>query len=214
MPEPILCKICGRRRPKRACPAVYGDICALCCGNERENTLTCPLECAYLQEAHRHEKPLDIPERDLANTDIPVSESFVTEHEELVLFCVYALLQAALRTAGAVDTDLLAALEALVKTHRTLESGLMYETISENAIAAAIQRSFSASLDDYQKLREEREALSPVRNSDVLKTLAFLHRVGQQNQNGRPRGRLFIDLLHHMTPDKPVDERAPSIILT
>jgi hypothetical protein len=43
--------------------------------------------------------------------------------------------------------------------------------------------------------------------------LVFLHRIGQQNLNGRPKGRMFIDMLHGMTPDIGVDEQVPSIIL-
>lgn len=213
MPEPVLCKICGKRKAKRGCPAVGGDICTICCGTEREVTLSCPLECEYLREGHRREKAIEIPEGEIANRDITVTEEFIAAHEELVLFCVYSLLQATLRTAGAVDTDVLEALNGLVRTQRTLESGLFYESVSPNVIAAAIQRGFMASLDDYQKLREERESLSPVRTSEVIQTLVFLQRVGQQNQNGRPRGRMFIDLLRHMTPDTPVDERAPSLII-
>jgi hypothetical protein len=213
MIEAILCKICGKRRAKRACPAVHGDICSICCGTEREVTLLCPLECEYLEDAHHREQPLAIDEQDSSNRDVEVSEDFVGEHEELLLFCIYSLLQAGLRTNGAVDTDVLAALDALIKTHKTMDSGLVYETFSANTIAAAIQRSFSTSLAEYQKLRQEREALSPVRNSEILKTLVFLHRVGQQNQNGRPRGRMYLDLLRHMTPDSGVEERSPSIIL-
>lgn len=213
MPEPVLCKICGKRRAKRACPAVGADICTICCGTEREVTLSCPLECEYLREGHRREKALEIPERDLSNRDIAISEEFVASHEELVLFCVYSLVQATLRTPGAVDSDVLEALDGLIRTHRTLDSGLVYETVSPNIIAANIQRGFLASLADYQKVRAEREALSPVRNSEVIQALVFLHRVGQQNQNGRPKGRMFIDLLRHMTPETPVDERAPSLIL-
>lgn len=213
MAEPVLCKICGKRRAKRACPAVAGDICPICCGEQREVSLSCPLDCEYLQEAHEHEKPLPVAEEQISNPDIRVDESFVAEHEELLLFCIYSLLQAALRTPGAVDTDVLAALEALIQTQRTLQSGLVYETRSENAVAAAVQRSFSASLVDYEKLRAERERMPALRSADILKTLVFLHRVGQQNQNGRPKGRLFVGLLRQMTPDTPVDERAPSIII-
>jgi hypothetical protein len=216
MPEPVLCKICGKRRAKRACPAVHGDICTLCCGTEREVSLSCPLECEYLQEAHRHEKPLVVPENQISNGDVAVTEEFIRDHEELLLFSIYSLVEAALRTAGAVDADVMAALEALIQTHRTLESGLVYETRSENAIAAAVQRLFAASLADYQKVREEREALASVRNTEILAILVFLHRVGQQNQNGRPRGRMYLDLLRHMVPpdSRPrVEEHAPSIIL-
>jgi hypothetical protein len=213
MAESVLCKICSTRRAKRACPAVGGDICTICCGTEREVSLSCPLDCEYLQAAHRREKAISVSEGDLIAQDVKVTEAFIAEHEELVLFCVYSLLQAALRSGGAVDTDVLEALRALIESHRTLESGLVYDALSSNYVAAAIQRGFAASLADYQKLRQEREALSLVRNSEILATLVFLHRVGQQNQNGRPKGRMFIDLLRHMTPDKPVESPASSLII-
>jgi hypothetical protein len=192
---------------------VGGDICALCCGTEREVTLTCPLECEYLREAHRREKPVPVSNGQLANPDIDVSEEFIRSHEEFLLFCIYSLVQAGLRTPGAVDSDVIDALEALIQTHRTLESGLYYETRAENRIAAAIQRSFEASLADYQKLRAEREHLAPVRNAEILAILVFLHRFGQQNQNGRPRGRMYLDLLRQMTPEQGVETQAPGIIL-
>jgi len=213
MAELILCKICGKRRARRACPAVEGDICTICCGSEREVSLSCPLECEWLQEAHRHEKPIAASDTELGNSDIVVTEEFIRTHEELLLFSIYSLFQAAVRTQGAVDSDVAAALEALIQTHRTLESGLVYESRAENSLAAAVQRSFSASLADYQKVRAERQAFTAYRNAEILAILVFLHRLAQQNQNGRPRGRLYIDLLRRMVPESGVEERAPSIII-
>ena len=209
----VLCAICGKRRARRACPAVHSDICPICCGTEREVTLSCPLECEYLIEAHRREKLVGVPEKQLSNPDIVVSEDFIRSHEELLLFCIYALLQAALRTPGAVDSDVRNALEALIQTHRTMESGLYYETKPENSVAAGVQRTFAASLADYQKTRTQREHMSPVRNAEVLAILVFLHRLAQHNQNGRPRGRMYLDLLRQMTPDAGVEPAPPSIIL-
>ena len=213
MSEPILCKICGKRRAKRACPAVEGDICTICCGTEREVSLSCPFECEWLIEAHRHEKPIPVAENQISDPDITVTEEFLRSHEELLLFSVYSLVEAALRVPGAVDRDAMAALEALIQTRRTLESGLVYETRAENSIAASVQHAFAASLEDYQKIRAEREQLSSYRNAEILAILVFLHRLGQQHQNGRPRGRMYLDLLRQMTPAPRVEERAPSIIL-
>ena len=119
MPETNLCKICGKRRARRHCPAVHGDICAICCGTEREVSLSCPLECEYLQEAHRREKPMPIDEKQLPDPDIPVTEEFLRDHEELLLFCMVSLVEAALRTSSATDADALEALDALIKTYRT-----------------------------------------------------------------------------------------------
>jgi hypothetical protein len=176
-------------------------------------TLACPLECEYLREAHRREKPIPLPAKEIANSDIAVNEEFIRSHEEFLLFCIFSLVEAALRTRGSVDADVIDALEALIQTHRTLESGLYYQTRAQNTIAAGIQRSFEASLADYQKLRTEREHLSPVRNIEILAILVFLHRLAQRNQNGRPRGRMYLDLLRQMTPEPGIEAQAPSIIL-
>lgn len=207
-----MCKICGKRRARRACPAVQGDICSLCCGAEREVSLSCPLDCDWLQEAHRHEKPLQISDERALYPEVTVTEDFLETHEELLLFSIHSLLQAALRTNGAIDVDVIAALQALIQTHRTLESGLVYETRAENSIAAGVQRAFAGSLDEYQKIREQRGA-SRYRNREILAMLVFLLRLALQNQNGRPRGRMYLDLLQHMVPERGVEERAPSIII-
>jgi hypothetical protein len=213
MADPVLCKICGRRRAKRYCPAVSGDICTLCCGIEREVSLACPLECEFLQEAHRHEKPLAIPENEIAYREMRITEEFLASHEELLLFVTYSLVDAATRTSGAVDTDVIAALQAIVHTYKTLDSGLVYETRPDNLVAASIQRSLSASLDDYRREKQEEQPLSPIRNSDVIGVLVFLLRAGQTLQNGRPKGRMFIDWAKGIVPGARVEERTPSIIL-
>jgi hypothetical protein len=143
-----------------------------------------------------------------------LTEEFLQRHKELLLLTAYSLVQAAMRTPGAVDTDALAALDALIKTHRTSESGLIYETRAENSVAAAVQRAFSESLAGFKKMMAERDALAEPRARDVLGILVFLRRFGRRNMNGRPRGRMFIDLLRHMTPEElRIDERAPGIIL-
>jgi hypothetical protein len=212
MLEIILCKLCGKRRARRHCPAVQGDICAICCGTEREVSLSCPLECEYLQEAHRREKPVPVDEEQISDPDVTVSEEFLRDHEELLLYSMVSLVHAALRIDSATDADALEALDALIKTYRTAESGLVYETRPVNTIAASVQRAFSESLADYQKVRAERESLS-FRNAEILGVLVFLRRMGRQNQNGRPRGRMYLDLLKHMTPATPSDERVPGLIV-
>jgi hypothetical protein len=89
----------------------------------------------------------------------------------------------------------------------------VYESVPENSVAAGIQRLFAASLADYEKVQSEQSGSFGLRNSEVLRILVFLHRIGQQSQNGRPRGRMFLDLLRQMVPDTRVPEQAPSIIL-
>ena len=54
------CVICEERKPRRHCPGVRGEICHTCCGQERENTVDCPLDCAYLREARVREKAAEV----------------------------------------------------------------------------------------------------------------------------------------------------------
>jgi hypothetical protein len=209
--ETFICKICNKRRARRYCAAVEGDICSLCCGTHREIAFTCPLECVFLQEAHRHEK-LAPQTADSISADLP-DEAFLNSHEELFLVCLHALVSGALQAPGTIDADILSALEALIRTYRTLQSGLVYETRAENAVAASIQRSFSDLLEEYRKLKTERDPLSAVHDGAVLKILLFLHWLGTQNQNGRPRGRRYLDILRQGIPAGGIEKSASNIIV-
>jgi hypothetical protein len=192
---------------------VQGEICAICCGEQREVTLASPFDCEYLREAHKREKTLEIPVEQISNSDIEVTEDFIRATEELLLFSVFTLVQATLRTPHAVDTDVLDALAALIQTRRTAQSGLLYESRPDNTVALAIQQKFTASLQALENEQKENSDFSTHLERDLFKLLVFLHRIGQQNLNGRPKGRMFIDMLRQMAPDTGVDERAPSIIL-
>jgi hypothetical protein len=155
--------------------------------------ISCPLECEYLQTAHQHEQPVELDHRTLPNKDVTVTEEFLSEVQELVIFCLFTFADAALRTPGAVDADILTALDALIRTYRTAESGLLYETRPDDKIAAAVQDQFTRSLADFQKERSAKEGLPAFRDSEVMRCLVFTQRYVSMQRNGRPRGRSFID---------------------
>ena len=142
----MACAICETRRPRRFCPGVRGDICSLCCGNEREVTVECPLDCEFLQEARKHDKPPVIGE--IPNRDIEVPEKLLRENEHLLSFLSATILRTALETAGVVDYDVRDALESLIRTYRTLNSGVYYESRPANPLAlriyAVVQESYSS----------------------------------------------------------------------
>lgn len=186
----MVCAICGVRRARRYCPGVRGEICTLCCGAEREVTVDCPFECPHLRDARKHDRPSGADPRTFPNQDIKLSEAALRENEELLVFMGRALLNAALETSGAIDYDVREALEALIQTYRTLGRGIIYETRPSNLIAANICRLFQQSLE---KARAERVVRA--RDSDVLTLLVFLQRLELDNNNGRRRGRAFLDFL-------------------
>ena len=191
----VRCKLCETRRPRRFCPGVRGDICTLCCGTHREETVDCPLDCVYLQDARKHERREPADAEQQPNQDIRVSEDFVRERSELFLFTGRTLLQAAFETPGAVDYDIRETLEALIRTYRTLESGLVYETRPSNLVAASIQQRVRQTVDQHRQQLRERLGMETTRDTDVLGILVFFQRLEHAYNNGRKRGRAFLDFL-------------------
>jgi hypothetical protein len=191
----MACKICEVHRPRRACPGVGGEICATCCGTQREETVSCPLDCAYLREARSHEKPIPADPQRMPNRDIEISDSFLHRNEVLLAALVQSLVQAALATEGAVDSDVREALAALARTYRTRESGLYYETRPSNLLAAAIQERVQKNVEDFQRTLREGTGMTTLRDADILGVVAFLGHVEYQINNGRKRGRAFLDFL-------------------
>ena len=189
------CAICQQRKPKRFCPGVNGDICSICCGTEREVTVACPLDCEYLRDARRHEKTVPMDARNIPNQDIRISEQFLEEHEHLLAYMGSNLAAAALETPGASDTDARDALEALVKTYRTLQSGVYYETRPENALARPIFDRVQKAVAEFRAREQERLGMPKTRDGDVLCLMVFLQHLEFDRHNGRHRGRAFIDLL-------------------
>ena len=205
------CAICNTRKPRRFCPGVAGDICSICCGTERENSVNCPLECQYLREARSREKDRDIDPREFPNQDIRVDETFLRNNEPLLLILGGGLAQTALGTTNAIDADVREALESMVRTYLTLQSGLVYEVRPDNPIAARIQSGLQERIREVEQVLKENNAA--LRDSDVLKVLAFLQRLEIQKNNGRRKGRAFIDFLREFFPSEAPGQPESSLIL-
>ena len=206
------CPICDTRKPRRHCPGVNGEICSICCGNEREVSISCPLDCPYLVEARRHEKPDEVNPEEVPNRDVQVTEEFLREHEALLVFLGSRLLEAAFAQAGSLDSDVRDALQSLIRTYRTLQSGLYYETRPANLIAAGIHRRVQEAIEGLRKELAEKNAM-PLRDMDILGTLVFLERVELHENNGRPRGRAFIDYLRTYFPQTEPSPAAASPLI-
>ena len=191
----MTCKICENRRPRRYCPGVGGDICSICCGTEREVTVSCPFDCPHLQDARDHDKLPELGPKQLPNPDVRVTEQFLEDNVFLLTFLGTTLLDAALRTPGAVDSDVREALDSLVRTYRTLQSGLYYETRPTNPLAGNIHQLLQQHLAEFQRQSAERRGVTPFRAAAVLGVLVFLQRLEMGRANGRRRGRAFLDFL-------------------
>lgn len=187
------------RRPRRFCPGVRGDICAICCGTEREVTVDCPLDCEYLVESRRHDRPPEIDPDKFPNKDIRVDDQFLREHERMLLAISQMVAGAALET-GAVDFDIREALGSLIRTYRTLQSGLYYETMPDNPAARGIHQRVQAGVDEFRKQATQQTGMQTIRDAEVLGVLVFLERLELSHNNQRKRGRAFIEFLRGYFP--------------
>jgi hypothetical protein len=201
----VTCAICEKRKEKRFCPAMHGRICPQCCGEQREVTLDCPSDCAYLQQAREHEKPRPMHDLDQAALfpQVEIGEQFLYEHEHLIMGLSYALAKSARADRLINDSDLIAALASMAKKQETLaNSGLHYETpmtsLSQQAVVAEVQKM----LKEYREAEQKHLGYSRLHESDVLRALVFLLRMGYARTSGRPKSRAFVDFVRAQFPEK------------
>jgi len=205
------CVICHVRKPRRYCPGVTGDICTVCCGTERENTVSCPLDCPYLREARAREREPAVDPATFPHQDIKVDEGFLSRNEPLLIFLAAGLGRAALDTPGVIDTDVREALGSLVRTYKTLQSGLVYEMRPDNAMAARVQEQVRDRIREMEEYLHEND--SRLRDSDVLGLLVFLQRLEMQKNNRRLKSRAFIDFLREFFPPEPAKAQQQSSLI-
>jgi len=158
-------------------------------------SLDCPLDCEYLREAHKHEKPQPIDTAALPNRDLMISEEMLRENEEFLTFVAQALGRAALTEPAIVDFDVREALDASIRTHRTLQSGLLYESLPANPLAAGLCRALAEAIEGFRREEAERLGVHKNRDSTVVGLLVFLQHFEISYNNGRRRGRAFLDAL-------------------
>ena len=208
------CPICEKRKAERFCPAKAEKICAVCCGREREVTIDCPSDCTYLISAHRYESehPRDIP-ADTPLLDETIPKDIVHTHQQLMAAMAFSIAKFCAAQPAAVDNDIIAALEALAQTYRTLSSGLIYEKPPQAPLPRELYTAIVAYLDEIKKQQAERGASASFKDTEIFYLLIFLYRMGLLRTNGRSRSRLFIEFLRGQFPDAPELKREESRII-
>ena len=214
------CAICDERKEKRFCPAVHGKICPQCCGAQREVTLDCPSDCPYLLQARQqarehatgrsHDGRTEDREALFAEVEIPeveIAEQFLYEREELILGLSFALAKSARGDRSLVDRDLIAAVSSLAKSYQTLvNSSLIYAPATTNlahqGVVREIAREVETMVREFREEEEKQLGYNRLRDSDVLKALVFLLRMGLAHTSGRPKSRAFVDFLFAQFPEK------------
>jgi hypothetical protein len=210
----LSCAICEVRREKRFCPALHGRICPQCCGEQREVTLDCPSDCPYLlqsrQQSQQQSRRDGNVDRDrlalLAQVEIPeveISEQFLYEREELIIGFSFALAKSARADRALMDRDLIAAVSTLAKSYSTMvSSSIIYEPATTNVAHQAVAREIETMVREFREAEQRHAGKTRLRDSDVLRALVFLLRLGITRTSGRPKSRAFIDFLFAQFPER------------
>jgi hypothetical protein len=210
----LSCPICEKRKAARFCPAKGEKICAVCCGTEREVTIDCPSDCSYLVAAHRYEDehrrslPADAP---LLDEKIP--QDIVYTHQQLMAALAFSIAKFCAVQPAAVDADVLAAIQALAQTYKTLSSGIIYEKPPDAPLPRELYAALITLISEIKKQQAERTSSAGLKDSELFFLLVFLYRMGLLRTNGRPRSRRFIEFLRGQFPQSPELKREESRII-
>ena len=172
--------------------------------------MECPLNCEFLREGRRHEKPAARDATEFPNRDIQVSEKLLQAHEPLLAFLSLTIFQTAMNVPGVVDGDVQEALDGLIRTYRTLASGVYYESRPNNLLAGSIYGAVQDALTEYRSAEQRELGMTKTRDADVLGLLVFLQHLALNCDNGRRRGRSFLDALREFQPAPEPSGSSPS----
>lgn len=148
------------------------------------------------------ERP-DQPDRDAFFPEVEIPEQFLYQREELILGLSFALAKCARADRSLTDRDLIAAVSSLAKSYQTLvNSSLIYEQPSANVAHQTIAREIESMVREFRRAEERHLDHTRLRDSDVLRALVFLLRMGLGRTSGRPKSRAFVDFLFARFPEK------------
>jgi len=216
LPEKAICTICNKRRAERYCPAKGEKICAVDCGTEREVTIDCPSDCAYLLAAHRWEEshPKPLSEREMPFPDVSLPADLIHTRQAALSGLAYTVLIYAADQRSLADTDVFAAAQAMAETYRTLLSGIYYEKPPDGAVAAGLYAALAKFIEDEKKRGTEDRQFPALKDSEIFHLLVFFLRFGRLRSNGRPRTRAFLEFLRAQFPrETGLTKEEPRIIM-
>ena len=192
----MTCTICGKRKAARYCPAKGEKICAICCGTEREVSIDCVPDCSYLLAAHRYEDEHRRPvPADTPLLDVTLPHDIVYTHQQLIGALAFSLARFCAAQPAATDPDVIAALQALAETSKTMLSGIFYEKPPDAPLPRELYGAVMALVGELKKQQAQQSGFATLRGPDVFHVLVFLYRMGLLRTNGRPKSRRFVDFL-------------------
>ena len=194
------CVLCTQRKGKRFCPAKNTTICAQCCGEKRVLEIDCPESCKFLKigrdheaghEGARHYRALDPLEQERW-------ARIMADFEPLIVD-LHTLIAAERQSSRDLsDADVAEALDCLLKTLRTEERGVIYETVSGNLRADSLRRQIGALIESYRNPKNEERRR--IRLKDAIDCLDVLRGIVESHLKAGASPRRFVDFVARRLP--------------
>ncbi len=210
----MICPICEKRKRARFCPAKGETICAVCCGTGREVTIGCAPDCTHLLAAHRYEDehPRALPPG-TPLLDVTLPSDLVHTQQQLMSALAFTVAKFCESQREATDSDVLAAIQALAETFKTLRTGIYYEKPPDARLPHELYAALTSFITEVKQQQADRTGFSALKDSDMFYLLVFLHRMGLLHTNGRPRSRRYIEFLRGQFPEAQELKREESGII-
>jgi hypothetical protein len=145
--------------------------------------------------------------------DARIPFEFAQSHTRLLAALISSIWEHARDHRQVVDTDAIAALQALAETYRTLSSGLYYEKPPDYLHRRELYHVLKAALQEFKQDETQRHGLTTTRDSEIRDALIFLTQLGAIHENGRPKGRAFLDLIRTQVAPEAPTQPASNIVL-
>ena len=194
----MTCPICQKRKAKRFCPAKGENICSVCCGTDREVSIDCPSDCSFLMASRAYDRERTEREFDwskLPFAEVKIPPSFARDHLPMLNTLSFTISRYAQENRPLVDSDAVAALQALAESYRTLSTGIYYEKPPDYIVQRGLYDALKNALEEFKKAEAQRTGLGGTRDSEIRDTLIFFTQLGVRYSNGRPKSRAYLDLL-------------------
>ncbi len=125
----------------------------------------------------------------------------------------HEIVKFAVENRATVDSDVLAILQNLAESYRTQSSGIIYEKPIDYALQRALYNAVKAAIADFRQKEVQHAGMATVRDRDIRDSLIFLTQLAFVHQNGRPKGRAYLDLIRRQFPSEEFQKPASNIVL-
>lgn len=177
-------------------------------------TIDCPSDCAHLVASRRYgSERRNFDWSKLPFPDVKIPPSFANEHLPLINTLSYAICRLAHEHREVVDSDIIAATQALAEAYQTLASGIYYENPPASKMQHDLYEGLKEAIDEFRQEEVNHLGMARTRDADVRDAMIFFTQLGARQTNDRPKGRAYLDLLRSQFKGEEFSKPAPSIIL-